>query len=93
MPGNDKKSNMKEQVSRLLEQAISTRLAQGPLFRFDGSSEDTQERVVYFDDFIPSTLEALDGLYQQILNDHGDLSLADIDMELLSITRQQLQLP
>jgi len=84
---------MKDQVSCLLTQAIRARLAQGPIFRFDGSKEDAFDRVVYFDDFIPSALEAFAGLYQQILADHHDLSLADIDMELLSITRKQLRLP
>ncbi len=73
--------------------AISAKLAEGPRFRFDGSVEDVFDRVVYLDDFIPIALEEFANLYEEILQEHKSLSAEEIDIELVSLIKEQLQLP
>ena len=77
----------------MLSTAIRAKLAEGPSFRFDGSIEDTFDRVVYLDDFIPVALEEFAGLYEEILREHRSLSTEEIDIELVSLVKEQLQLP
>lgn len=84
---------MNEHITTLLSEAIRTKLQQGPQFRFDGSIEDVFERVVYLDDFIPVAVEEFSGLYRKILQEDQSVSSEDIDLELVALTKQQLQLP
>lgn len=88
-----KTNKMNEHITTVLSQAIQAKLEQGPRFRFDGSVEDVFDRVVYLDDLIPVVLEEFSGLYDQILSEHQSLSAEEIDMELVTLTKEQLQLP
>ncbi len=84
---------MNEHITSILSKAIKAKLAKGPQFKFDGSIEDVFDRVVYLDDFIPLALEEFAGLYDEIQKEHGSLSTEEIDMELVALTKEQLQLP